>query len=209
MSDVQYGVVVEIKEGGLFRAARGQGAEGFRADGSPILFAPSRGADLSRLFWMIGFRGRPAAELVAALGGLIDKSSVDGGVFDLGSATYCMTRLLTGQLDAYIDVGPRMIELVPEVEARFREVGRGAVLNNSPYDVAATALVLREAGCPVTDAGGLSLDGRPLLGADMSHQMSVVASSNQRLQEAVLAEVRRGMEHLASWVRGSAGSGRP
>jgi myo-inositol-1(or 4)-monophosphatase len=163
---------------------------------------------LSRLFWTIGFRGRPAAELVAALGGLIDKSSVDGGVFDLGSATYCMTRLLTGQLDAYIDVGPRMIELVPEVEARFREVGRGAVLNNSPYDVAATALILQEAGCPVTDAGGRSLDGRPLLGADMSHQMSVIASSNRRLHEAVLAEVERGMEHLAAWVRGTAEPGR-
>ena len=208
MSDVQYGVVVEIKEGGLFRAARGRGAEGFRADGSPIPFAPSQGADLGRLFWTIGFRGRPAAELVAALGRLIDMSSVDGGVFDLGSATYCMTRLLTGQLDAYIDVGPRMIELVPEVEARFREVGKGAVLNNSPYDVGAAVLILHEAGCQVTDAGGRSLDERPVLGADMSHQMSVIASSNPRLHEAVLAEVERGMEHLAAWVRGTADPGR-
>ena len=132
MSDVQYGVVVEIKEGGLFRAARGQGAEGYRADGSPIPFAPSHGADLSRLFWTIGFRGRPAEELVAALGGLIDKSSVDGGVFDLGSATYCMTRLLTGQLDAYVDVGPRMIELVPRGGGSLPRSGQGSGAQQLP-----------------------------------------------------------------------------
>ena len=42
-------------------------------------------------------------------------SSVDGAVFDIGSATYSMTRILTGQLDAYIDVGPRMIEVAPWV----------------------------------------------------------------------------------------------
>ena len=83
------------------------------------------------------------------------------------------------------------------------------MLNNSPYDVAATSLILHEAGCPVTDAGGRSLDGRPLLGADMNYQMSVIASSNPELHEAVLAEVGRGMEHLAAWVRGSAGPGRP
>jgi myo-inositol-1(or 4)-monophosphatase len=201
MDDVVYGVVVEIKEGGLFRAGRGQGAEGARANGVRIPFAPSANGDLSRLFWTIGFRGRPAAELVATLGGLIDMSSVDGGVFDLGSATYCMTRLLTGQLDAYIDVGPRMIEIVPEVEDRFREVGRGALLNNSPYDVAATTLILSEAGCPVTDAAGRPLGGRPLLGSDRRHQMSVVASANLRLHEAVLAEVERGMAALASHVR--------
>jgi myo-inositol-1(or 4)-monophosphatase len=207
MSDVVYGVVVEIKEGGVFRAGRGQGAEGVRHDGTAVAFAPSTNADLSRLFWTIGFRGRPAAELVATLGGLIDMSSVDGGVFDLGSATYGMTRLLTGQLDAYVDVGPRMIEVVPEVERRFRVVGKGAVLNNSPHDVAATTLVLLEAGCPVTDAAGRPLDGRPLLGSDREHQMSVVASANHVLHESILAEVERGIGRLAARVEGTRRAG--
>ncbi|GAB4249125.1 MAG: bifunctional fructose-bisphosphatase/inositol-phosphate phosphatase [Thermoleophilia bacterium] len=198
MADVQYGVVQEIKEGGVFRAARGEGVALVTPAGgrrSPVI---SANADLSRLFWTIGFRGRPAAELVTVLGGLIDMSSVDGAVFDIGSATYSMTRILTGQLDAYIDVGPRMIEVAPWVEARFRNVGKGHVLNNSPHDVAASTLILQEAGCPVTDAAGRDLADRPLLGSDMGYQMSVVASANPGVHEAILAEVARGLERLAA-----------
>ena len=202
MADVLYGVIVEIKEGGVFRAARGRGVDICTAGGKRLTPAISVNTDLSRLFWTIGFRGRPAVELVAVLGGLIDRSSVDGAVFDIGSATYSMTRLLTGQLDAYVDVGPLMIERAPWVEARFREVGKGHVLNNSPYDVAASTLMLREAGCVVTDAAGRSLDGRPLLGSDMHYQMSVVASANPDLHEAILTEVAAGMR---AFVAGGVG----
>jgi myo-inositol-1(or 4)-monophosphatase len=198
MADVVYGVIVEIKEGGVFRATRGGGVDIRTGAGQRPTPAVSVNADLSRLFWTIGFRGRPAVELVAVLGGLIDRSSVDGAVFDIGSATYSMTRLLTGQLDAYVDVGPLMIEMAPWVEARFREVGKGHVLNNSPYDVAAATLMLREAGCVVTDAAGRSLDDRLLLGSDMHYQMSVVASSNPDLHEAILAEVAAGMRAFSA-----------
>lgn len=193
MADVVYGVIVEIKEGGVFRATRGEGVDIRTGAGQPLPPAIAVNTDLSRLFWTIGFRGRPAVELVAVLGGLIDRSSVDGAVFDIGSATYSMTRLLTGQLDAYVDVGPLMIEMAPWVETRFREVGKGHVLNNSPYDVAASTLMLQEAGCVVTDAAGRSLDDRPLLGSDMHHQMSVVASANPELHKAILSEVAAGM----------------
>ncbi|MCZ7663680.1 MAG: hypothetical protein M5U22_12455 [Thermoleophilia bacterium] len=204
MDDVVYGVVREIKEGGIFRAARGEGVELVASDGtrrSPII---STNIDLDRLFWTIGFRGRPAVELATTLGGLIDRSSVDGAVFDIGSATYSMTRLLTGQLDAYIDVGPRMIEVAPWVEARFRQVGHGSVLNNSPHDVAASALILQEAGCPVTDAAGRNLGDRPLLGSDMGFQMSVVASANAGVHKAVLEEVAQGIAWLTAPGSGSA-----
>jgi myo-inositol-1(or 4)-monophosphatase len=194
---VIYGVVHEIKEGGSFRARRGGGVRAEDAGGRPRVIELSGTVDLDRLFWTIGFRGRPAAELVTVLGGLIDRSSVDGAVFDIGSATYSMTRILTGQLDAYVDVGPRLIEIAPWVEARFREVGKGGVLNNAPYDVAASTLILEEAGCPVTDALGQGLHDRPLLGADMDYQMAVVASANPVLQEAILDEVGRGTSRLA------------
>ena len=197
MADVVYGVIVEIKEGGVFRATRGRGVDIRTGAGQRRTPAVSKNADLSRLFWTVGFRGRPAAELVAVLGGLIDRSSVDGAVFDIGSATYSMTRVLTGQLDAYVDVGPLMIEMAPWVETRFREVGKGHVLNNSPHDVAASVLMLQEAGCVVTDAAGRSLDERPLLGSDMHFQMSVVASANPDLHEAILAEVAAGVRAFA------------
>ncbi len=198
MADVVYGVVTEIKEGGVFSAIRGGGVRMIAPGGSERPLSISANTDLSRLFWTIGFRGRPALELATALGALIDVSSVDGAVFDIGSATYSMTRILTGQLDAYIDVGPRMIELAPWVEARFREVGKGSVLNNSPHDVAASTLILQEAGCIVTDAAGRSLDERPLLGSDMSHQMSVIASAGPVLHQALLEVVARGIGVLAS-----------
>ncbi len=203
MGDVTYGVVLEIKEGGVFRAERGSGVEMSDVAGRERPAAVSANTDLSRLFWTIGFRGRPAVELATTLGGLIDRSSVDGAVFDIGSATYGMTRLLTGQLDAYIDVGPRMIEMAPWVEARFRQVGKGHVLNNSPYDVAASTLILEEAGCIVTDAAGRPLGDRPLLGSDVAHQMSVVAAANAPLHGAILEEVARGIGVLLASAPGS------
>ena len=103
--------------------------------------------------------------MAEVLGDLIDGSSVGGGTFDLGSATFDMTRVVTGQLDAYVEPGPLMVSEVPGMREEFERVGGGAVLNNSPYDLAAAALCLDEAGAVVTDAAGGSLRDRPLLGS--------------------------------------------
>ena len=119
--------------------------------------------------------------LVQVLGELIDASSVGGAVFDLGSAAFDLTRLVTGQLDAYLDVGSRMIEDAPALRPRFEQVGGGAVLNNSPYDLAAPVLCLEEAGGVVTDAHGEPLADRPLLGSGHEFQMSCVAAANAQL----------------------------
>ena len=113
------------------------------------------------MFWTYGFRGRPARALTEVLAELIDASSVGGGTFDLGSAAFDMTRVVTGQLDAYVEPGPRMIADVPGMREEFERVGGGAVLNNSPYDLAAAALILEEAGAVVTDAYGDPLGPRP------------------------------------------------
>ena len=58
-----------------------------------------------------------------ALEALIDGSSMHGGFFDLGSATYNMTRLVTGQLDAYVDLGATVLSCFPETEPSFRVAG--------------------------------------------------------------------------------------
>ena len=63
-----------------------------------------------------------------------------------------MTRVATGQLDAYVEPGPLLVSEVPGMREEFLRVGGGAVLNNSPYDLAAAALVCEEAGVIVTDA---------------------------------------------------------
>jgi len=197
MADVRVAVIVEIKSGAEFVAVRGAGVEPM-----PRL-SPS--ADLSRLFWTYGLRGRPARATVEVLAELIDASSVGGGTFDLGSATYDMTRILTGQLDAYVEPGPRIVSEVPGMRAEFERVGRGALLNNSPYDLAAAVLCLEEGGAVVTDADGNPLDDRPLLGSGEEFQMSCVASANEELHAKLVAEVDAGIERLQRHSGGSYG----
>jgi myo-inositol-1(or 4)-monophosphatase len=191
MGDVQVGCVVEIPSGTVFLAERGKG----------LIEAPtvrlSRNEELERMFWVYGFRGRPVRIYMELLGDLIEASSVGGGSFELGSASYDMTRVLTGQLDAYIEPGPRIIGELPETRAEFERVGGGAVLNNTPYDLAAATLCLEEAGAMVTDAAGGSLSDRPLLGSGPEHQMSVVASANPRLHARLIEELDAGMGRVA------------
>lgn len=195
MGDVSIGCVVEIRSGVVFLAERGRG----------LLEAPpvelSQNERIDRMFWTYGFRGRPARELTEVLAELIDASSVGGGSFDLGGACFDMTRLLTGQLDAYVEPSPRMIEELPELRAEFERVGSGAILTNSPYDLAAAALCLTEGGAIVTDARGQPLDQRPLLGSGPEFQMSCLASANAPLHRALLAEIDAGMGRLHSRVR--------
>ena len=100
MGDVIEGAVVEIKSGEWFSASRGEGCRASK----PI--ALSHNTDIERLFWVYGFTRRPARAVVEVIGELIDRSSLGGGVFDLGSATFDLTRILTGQLDAYVEPGP-------------------------------------------------------------------------------------------------------
>ena len=190
MADVIAGSIVEIKSGVAFDAIRGEGLHP-----RPAL---SDNADLSRMFWTYGLRGRPARATIEVLAELIDASSVGGATFDLGSATYDMTRIATGQLDAYIEPGPRIVADVPGMREQFERVGGGAVLNNSPYDLAAAVLCLDEAGAVVTDAYGASLGSRPLLGSGAEYQMSCVASANAELHRQLLEAVEAGVERLLS-----------
>jgi len=190
MGDVKVGCVVEIKSGVPFVAERGAGVEP-----KPSLSASS---SLERMFWTYGLRGRPARPLVEVLAELLDASSVGGGTFDLGSASYDMTRILTGQLDAYVEPGPRLVTDVPGMREEFERVGGGSILNNTPYDIAAAALCLEEAGAIVTDAHGRSLADRPLLGSSPEFQLSCVAAANRELHGPICAAIDRGIERLAT-----------
>ncbi|HEX8074332.1 MAG TPA: inositol monophosphatase family protein [Thermoleophilaceae bacterium] len=191
MGDVTAGCVVEIPSGAVFLAERGRGV----LEGPPIRLSANERID--RMFWTYGFRGRPARALTEVLAELIDDSSVAGGTFDLGSAAFDITRVMTGQLDAYVEPGPLLVDEVPGMRAEFERVGRGAVLNNSPYDLAAAVLCATEAGAIVTDARGRPLDDRRLLGSGADFQMSIVVSPNPVLHELILAAVDAGVRRLA------------
>ncbi len=190
MADVSVGCVVEIKTGAWFVAIRGSGVR----SSAPV--GVSRAGDLSRMFWAYGFRGRPARPMVEVLGDLIDASSVGGGTFELGSQAFAMTRLVTGQLDAVVEVGSRVIDDVPGMRAEFERVGGGQVLNNSSYDLAAPWLCLQEAGGIVTDGWGAPLDRHRLLGAGHDFQMSSISACNASLHAQLLRAVDDGVARL-------------
>ncbi len=190
MADVEVGCVVEIKSGDWYLAVRGRGLRSTR----PV--ALSGETEIGRMFWGYGFRGRPARPTAEVLGDLIDASSVGGGTFELGSQSFAMTRIVTGQLDAVIEVGSRLIDDVPGMLAEFERVGRGRVLNNSPYDLAAPWLCLREAGGVVSDGWGAPLDRHRLLGSGHEFQMSSISAANAHLHAQLVDAVDAGIARL-------------
>jgi myo-inositol-1(or 4)-monophosphatase len=192
MGDVVEGAVVEIKSGEWFAAVRGEGCQASK----PI--ALSANTDLDRLFWVYGFTRRPARAVVEVIAELIDRSSLGGGVFDLGSATFDLTRILTGQLDAYVEPGARMVDEVPGMREEFARVGGGHVVNNSPYDLAAAALCLEEGGATITDAAGRPLAPYRLLGSGPEFHISCVAAASSDLHTILIDAVEQGMERLRS-----------
>jgi myo-inositol-1(or 4)-monophosphatase len=188
MGAVEVATIVEVKTGREYHAVRGGGVR------STAPVALSANTSLDRMFWTYGFRGRPSRMTVEVLGDLIDGSSVGGATFELGSACFDSMCVLTGQLDAYLEPGPRLVAEIPSARAAFERVGNGRVLNNSPYDLAAAVLLLEEAGAVVTDATGRTLRDRPLLGSGAEYQMSILACGNAELHALVLAEVDRGID---------------
>jgi myo-inositol-1(or 4)-monophosphatase len=193
MADVICGCVVEIKSGHWFLAERGKGIK--RSSGTVVL---SDCREVERMFWAYGFRGRPVRPTVEVLGNLIDASSVGGGTFELGSQAFAMTRVITGQLDAVVEVGSRLIDDVPGMRSEFERIGGGQVLNNSPYDLAAPWLCLREAGGIVTDGWGQPLDHHRLLGSGHDFQMSSISAANSSLHAELVRAVDAGIERVKS-----------
>jgi myo-inositol-1(or 4)-monophosphatase len=189
MGDVTVGCVIEIKSGQAFVAERGKGI-----DPAPSL---SANTEPSRMFWAYGLRGRPMRRIAEVIGDLIDASSVGGGTFDLGSATFDMTRVVTGQLDAYVEPGARLIAEIPGMREEFERIGGGMVLNNSPYDIAAAVLICEEAGAVVSDAWGGPLGASPILGSGIEYQLSCVTAATPELHARIVTEVDAGIDRLA------------
>ena len=203
MGDVTRGCVVEIPSGAVFLAERGAG----------LVEAPAGAAVGERAARpdVLDLRlPRPAGAGADRGAGRADRRLVGRRRRPSTSARprFDMTRVVTGQLDAYVEPGPRMVADVPGMREEFERVGGGAVLNNSPYDLAAAALILEEAGAVVTDAYGEPLGDRPLLGSGAEFQMSVVASANPALHERILERDRR-WHRAATWVTCRAVDGPP
>lgn len=196
LGDVRVGCIGEIKNDDLFWAARGGGAHWLGPDGaekSPRLLPLE---DLSRVPLSFEVVARPLDWIGLALGEIVDAASVKGGCFVFSSTAFSLTRLVTGQLAATIDVGNRIFRDYPASRARFIELGGGKPLGLFAYDIAAAALIAQEAGATVTDAYGRSLDGTRLLDTSEPNLQSILSASNPALHAKLLAAVDGGVGRL-------------
>ena len=181
MADVDNACVMEILGDRVFYAERGKGARITQADHHRRCKL-SKNANLELLSWSMTIPARPAELVFQTAAKLIDLSSLKGGFFACNSTSFSLTRLLTNQLDACVDIANRFLRDIPDlVTDHFLNAGRGTVLGIAPYDLAASLLIAREAGCTVTDAYGNDFDDVLLLDSSVDNHRSLIAAANPEL----------------------------
>ncbi len=195
LSDVTHGLLHEIIGERVFYAEKGKPAEIIRNGKTekPLL---SKNEDLGLLKWSLTIPGRPASLVFGLMADLIDVSSVRGGFFSCNSTCYSISRILTGQQDAYVDIANRIVRDFPVAEQKFREIAQGRITGFSSYDIAAAFLMAKQAGLPITDAYGKPLDDMELLDVSSANLRSCVAASNGSLHAKILAYIE---EHMKSF----------
>ena len=196
LSDVRYAGITEIKGDLTFSATRGGGVEVLDGSGNLVQPAPLATTDVSAAALTLGLVGAPTAQIFAAIGDLISKTTVRGGFFVLNSSAYELTRMVTGQLAGVVDVRNRLLKDFPETREQFKIYGGGRLLCLYGYDVAGAILIAQEVGCVITDAWGNSLADWPLLDTTESNFGSLIAASNPTLHKILLEEVNAGFAAL-------------
>lgn len=188
IGDVEFALLKELKGGAYMYSDRDH--EGLLYDGyQSALPNLSTVSDLEHMFWSIEFNGHPAELMIDAYGHLIDKSANPGGIFVFSSSCYSISRIITGQLDAYVDIGNRLLKDKPELLSRFLEAGHGHVLHLFPYDIAAAVFLAEKAGMIITDAYGNSLSETLLLDTSPQNQQSCIAASTPALHHKLLTNI--------------------
>jgi myo-inositol-1(or 4)-monophosphatase len=194
MSDVKYGAIIEIKGNTTFFAERGGGAEVLDGAGNSVPITLSPTVDIPSMAWAAEVVGAPLEQLFRVMAGFANPTTVRGGFFILNSSAFELTRLLTGQLAAVIDVRNRLLRDQPDTKEQFREHGGGRLLSLYAYDIAAAALLVQEAGGVITDAWGRDLADWKLLDTTESNFGSMIAAANTELHAKLLQSVDRGFE---------------
>lgn len=186
IADIDNACVAEIVGDRVFYAERGKGARIYTQDQvkRPKLSATT---NLETISWSMTVPARPAELVFPTAARLIDLNSLKGGFFACNSTSYSLTRLITGQLDACVDVAARFMRDIPEiVRDHFVNAGRGSVLGIAPYDFAAAVLIAQEAGCKVTDAYGNTFDQVLLLDSSSGNHQSLIAAANADLHAKLM-----------------------
>ena len=181
LGDIDNALVMELMGPRAFYAERGKGARVY-VDGQYRKPKLSKNTDLETVVWSMTVPARPAELIFPTAAKLIDLTSLKGGFYACNSTSYSLTRLLTNQLDACVDIANRYYRDIPKtVQDQFINAGRGAILGIAPYDIAASLLIAEEAGCVVTDAYGKSLRDVLLLDSATGNHQSMVAAANAEL----------------------------
>ena len=196
LGDVRFGCIGEIKNDDLFWAARGEGAHWIGPDGTEKTARLLPIEEIARAPLTFEVVARPFEWIGVALGEIVDASSMTGGCFLFNSTAFSLTRLMTGQLAASIDIGNRLLRDFPAGRERFLALGFGRPIGLFAYDIAAAALIAQEVGAVVTDAYGNSLDGTRLLDTSEPNLQSILSASNAVLHERLLAAINTGMGRL-------------
>jgi myo-inositol-1(or 4)-monophosphatase len=189
IDDIEFAILKEIKTGHWMYAD----ASAPRIESCGYLTPvpqPSSVVDLERMFWSLEFNGHPAQLMLNAYGHLIDASANRGGVYVFNSASFSISRIITGQMDAYVDIGNRLLRDHPATEADFRRVGHGSILHLFPYDIAASVYLAERAGVTITDGYGNTLHDTLLLDIGPANQRSCIAASTPELHDALLSAIR-------------------
>jgi myo-inositol-1(or 4)-monophosphatase len=188
LGDVTHACLAEIIGRRVFYAERGHGAE-WREGSRTFRPRLSSETDLDRISWSLGIVGRPSEPIFQVMGELVDRTSLTAGFFTCNSTSFSLTRLVTGQLDATLDIANRIYRDRPDTHAAFAAAGLGSIMGLCPYDIAAAVLVAQEAGCTVTDAYGEPLDSAPALTAGPESLRSCIAAANPTLHSFLVKYV--------------------
>lgn len=190
IKDVEFALLKELKTGSVIYSD--SKTDGVRFDGYAnhcSLKQLKRNETLRNMFWSIEFNGHPAELMTHVYGELIDYTANNGGVFIFNSASYSISRIITGQLDAYADIGNRLLKDNPELLPQFQRVGNGKVLHLFPYDIAASVFLAQKAGVIITDAYGNSLENTILTDISMNNQQSCIAAATPGLHKAIIDNI--------------------
>lgn len=180
--DITHAVILELKTGNLFYAEAEKGVI-LQSHDPYLSLNPSSQRDLELIRWSFELVGRPVQWIIKRLGALIDHSSFKGGIYVFNSSAFALTRLVTGQLDAYIDITGRLVAdgdikaYLPHSSLRNQTMGLFA------YDIAAAYLIVKESQCIITDSWGNSLDNTSLVSKNV---LSCVAASNLELHQQLM-----------------------
>lgn len=191
--DIVGACLIELKSGNVLscgagsgvylRTARCQGDN--RIDGTML----TGRSDLRQVYWAHEVCARPTEATQMILGPLVDMSSFRGGVFVFNSSSFAISRVVLGQLDAYLDPYATLLSGTQgdKWSTHCRELYEGKVFGLFPYDIAAAVAIAREAGATIFDARGNSLEEVDLLDSSENAVLSCVVASNRELGDRLRA----------------------